>query len=247
MNTVLGIDIGGSGIKGAPVDVTTGELLAKRNRIETPQPPMPDTMIEVVAELVDYFEWEGPVGCTLPSVVENGVVKSAANIDDSWIGAKGEKLIRKRIKRDVVLINDADAAGLAEMRLGAGRDAKGVVLLLTFGTGIGSALFDEGRLVPNTEFGHLEFRGMDAEDYAAACLVERDAMRLDWWASRVAEYLRYLERVLSPKLFIVGGGISKRFDDFSSFLETNAPVVPAAHRNNAGIIGAAVAAAEALA
>ncbi len=246
MTTVLGIDIGGSGIKGAPVDVTSGELLAKRKRIKTPQPAVPDTMIAVVAKLVDYFDWEGPIGCTLPTVVEDGVVKSAANIDDSWIGVEGEKLIGERINQKVVLINDADAAGLAEMRLGAGRDATGVVLLLTFGTGIGSALFHDGTLVPNTEFGHLEFRGMDAEDYAAARLVERDAMRLDWWAGRVAEYLGHMERILSPKLFILGGGISKRFDDFSSFLDTRTPVVAAAHRNNAGIIGAAVAAAERL-
>lgn len=244
MTSGFGIDIGGSGIKGAPVDTATGSLLAKRKRIATPQPAVPDTMIEVVAELVDASGWEGPVGCTLPSVVEEGVVKSAANIDDSWIGVNGEKAIQKRIKRDVVLINDADAAGLAEMRLGAGRGAKGVVLLLTFGTGIGSAVFNEGRLVPNTELGHLEFRGMDAEDYAAARLVERDAMRLDWWAGRVAEYLAHLERILSPNLFIVGGGISKRFDEFEEFFETSAPVVAAEHRNNAGIVGAAVAAAE---
>jgi polyphosphate glucokinase len=247
MATVLGIDIGGSGIKAAPIDVTKGDLLSKRKRYKTPQPAVPETMVDVVAKLVAHFKWEGPIGCTLPSVVEDGVVKSAANIDDSWIGVEGDKLLSDRLGQKVTLINDADAAGLAEMRLGAGRDAAGVVLLLTLGTGIGSALFNDGVLVPNTELGHLEFRGMDAEDYAAARLVERDEMRIDWWASRVNEYLRYVERILSPKLLIIGGGISKRFDDFVTFLETNAKVVPAAHRNNAGIIGAAVAAAERLA
>jgi polyphosphate glucokinase len=243
---VFGIDIGGSGIKGAPVDVKAGDLATDRYRIKTPQPATPDAVMDVAAKVVRKFKWNGPVGCALPSVVQHGIVYSAANIDPSWIDTDGQALLAERLEMPVHLLNDADAAGLAEMRFGAGRKESGVVLLLTFGTGIGSALFYRGRLVPNTELGHLQFRGMDAEHYAAARLVEREEMQLDWWAGRVNEYLHYVEVLFSPDLIIFGGGISKRFKDFKQHLSARADLVPAKLRNNAGIVGAALAAYEEL-
>lgn len=243
---VFGIDIGGSGIKGAPVDVKAGDLATDRHRIKTPQPATPDAVMDVAAKVVRKFKWDGPVGCALPSVVQHGIVYSAANIDASWIDTDGQALLAERLEMPIHLLNDADAAGLAEMRFGAGRKEEGVVLLLTFGTGIGSALFYRGQLVPNTELGHLQFRGMDAEHYAAARLVEREEMKLDWWAGRVNEYLRYVEVLFSPDLIIFGGGISKRFKDFKEHLTTRADLVPAKLRNNAGIVGAALAAYEEL-
>ena len=245
MSAVFGIDIGGSGIKGAPVDMAAGDLAGKRHRIKTPQPSTPDAVMDVAAQVVAHFGYEGPIGCAMPAIVRNGVVGSAANIDDSWIGANGVELLEARTGRTVTLLNDADAAGLAEMRFGAGKDEGGVVILLTFGTGIGSAVFNDGRLVPNTEFGHLEFRGMEAEHYAAARLVEREDMNIDWWAQRVNEYLQHLERIFTPSLFIFGGGISKRWKDFHDFFQIDTRIVPAELRNNAGIVGAAMAAHEA--
>lgn len=239
----MGIDIGGSGVKGAPVDLDTGELTAKRRRIKTPRPSTPQAVIEVVKEVVDHHGWTGPVGVTVPSVVIGGVVHSAANIDDGWIGFPAEQAFEDALGVDVVVLNDADAAGMAEAHYGAARDHAGVCILLTFGTGIGSALLVDEVLSPNTEFGHLEFRGMEAEDYAAARLVERDHMDVGWWASRVNEFLQHIDRIFSPQTIVFGGGISKRFDDFSHLFDTNADVVPAELRNNAGIVGAAMAAA----
>lgn len=239
----MGVDIGGSGIKGAPVDLRTGELTEPRMRIPTPQPAAPEAVAEVVREVVDSFDWPGPVGCTIPAVVQHGVVRSAANIDENWVHTDATALFARVLEREIVVLNDADAAGLAALRYGTGREAEGVVIFLTFGTGIGSALFVDRRLVPNTEFGHLEFRGMDAEKYAAARLVKRDEMRLDWWASRVNEYLLHLDLLFSPDLIIFGGGISKRFDAIAPFLDSSLNVVPAKLRNNAGIIGAAGVAA----
>ncbi len=242
MGEIFGIDIGGSGIKGTPVDVDLGDLVKDRYRIKTPQPSTPEAVMDVAAEVVEHFEWSGRVGCAVPSVVRNGIVESAANIDDSWIGTDGRALLEERTKCDVWLLNDADAAGIAEMKFGAGKDEKGLVLMLTFGTGIGSALFYKGALVPNSELGHLKFRGMEAEHYAAARLVERDDMRIDWWASRVNEFLQHLDLVLTPDLFIFGGGISKRYQDFVEHFDTRAEIRPAQLRNNAGIVGAALAA-----
>jgi polyphosphate glucokinase len=239
---LFGVDIGGSGVKGAPVDLKKGELAGKRKRIKTPRPSTPDAVAEVVAEVVGHFGWSGPVGITVPAVVKEGMVRSAANIDDAWIDIDGVALLEERLGGPVALLNDADAAGLAEDRYGAGRDTDGLVLLLTFGTGIGSALVYRGTLVPNSELGHLEFRGMEAEHYCAARLVEEDDMDITWWTRRVDEFLSYLEKVLSPDLIIFGGGISKRFDEFSQLLITRAPLVPAELRNNAGIVGAALAA-----
>jgi polyphosphate glucokinase len=242
MGKVFGIDIGGSGVKGAPVDVDLGKLAKDRHRIKTPQPATPEAVMGVAAKVIRRFKWSGKVGCAVPAVVRSGIVASAANIDESWIGTDGRALLEDLSKCEVWLLNDADAAGIAEMRFGAGKGEEGLVVVLTFGTGIGSALFYKGVLVPNSELGHLKFRGMEAEHYAAARLVERDDMRVDWWASRVNEFLQHLDNVLTPDVFVFGGGISKRFDGFSEHFETRADIRPAQLRNNAGIVGAALAA-----
>lgn len=236
----LGIDVGGSGVKAAPVDLKTGKRLAKRKRIPTPQPSTPEAVYEVFDELVSHFDWTGSIGCALPSVVRDGVVFTAANIDDGWIGRNVSADLTQRYGTPVAVLNDADAAGLAEARFGEAADLPGTVLLLTLGTGIGSALFSNGVLVPNTELGHLQFKGMDAEHYAAARLVDEglDERR---WAVRLNEYLNYVEDVLSPDHFILGGGISKNFENYSDLLETSATIRPARFRNRAGIIGAALA------
>jgi polyphosphate glucokinase len=236
----LGIDVGGSGIKAAPVDLTTGKRLLKRKRIPTPQPSTPEAMYAVMEDLVQQFSWEGPVGCALPSVVRSGVVYTAANIDDSWIGRDAQADLETLLGTRVRVLNDADAAGIAENTFGAARDLGGVVLLLTLGTGIGSALFTDGVLVPNTELGHLEFKGGDAEDYAAARLVDHGLDQASW-ARRLNEFLQYVEGILAPDHFILGGGISKNFDQYSSLLDTRASINPARFRNRAGIIGAALA------
>jgi len=241
----LGIDIGGSGIKGAPVAVSTGELTAERHRIETPQPSTPDAVADVVARLVDHFGWEGPIGATFPAVVRNGVVLTAANVDKSWIGTDAAKLFGARTGRDVVVMNDADLAGVAEMRFGAGKGVKGEVVMITLCTGIGSALFYEGVLVPNTELGHLELDAQDAEALASGLAREEDDLSWKAWAKRVSAYLHSLEDLLWPDLFIIGGGVSKRAEKFVPHLDIRTPVVPAALLNNAGIVGAALMAAAA--
>ncbi len=241
---VMGIDIGGSGIKGAPADLEKGALAVPRHRIATPQPSTPQAVAEVVGRMVKGFAWQGPVGVTFPAVVQHGVTLSAANVDKAWIGAHAEELFRQVTGLPVTVLNDADAAGMAEMRYGAGRDQKGVVLLLTFGTGIGSALFTDGILVPNTELGHLEIGGRDAEDRAASSV--RTELDLSWkqWARRVDRVLGRIEMLFSPDLIIVGGGISKEHTRFFPYLTTRAPLVPAQLYNDAGIIGAALAAAQ---
>ncbi len=241
-SAVLGIDIGGSGIKGAPVDVERGVLAGDRLRIPTPQPAGPKAVARVVAELVAHFRWSGPVGCAFPAVIKGGVAHTAANVDKSWIGTDGRKLFEHHTGCPVTLLNDADAAGLAEMRFGAGRGRTGLVIMLTLGTGIGSALFMNGELVPNTELGHLVIRGKAAEKRASSRA--RNQQDLSWkaWARRVDEYLRYVEDLLSPELFILGGGISRKHEKFLPYVTADTPVVPAEMRNAAGIVGAALAA-----
>ena len=239
---VLGIDIGGSGIKGAPVDIATGEFLAERVRIETPQPSLPDAVGNTVAELARQFDWKGPIGCTFPAIMKHGVAFSAANVDKSWIGTDAQALISKKTGCPTLVINDADAAGLAEMSFGAGKGRMGVTMMLTFGTGIGSALFLDGRLVPNTELGHLEIRGKQAEHRASARIREEKDLSWEAWAERVNEYLQYVEFLFSPDLFIIGGGVSKKYDKFFPFLKLQAEIVPAYFRNDAGILGVAYAA-----
>jgi polyphosphate glucokinase len=241
---VLGIDIGGSGIKAAPVDVTAGTLTADRVKVATPRPAQPQAIADAVAGLVAGFGWTGQAGITFPGVVTGGVVHSAANLDPAWLGLDAAALFGGMTGLPVVVLNDADAAGLAEMRFGAGRGELGTVLMLTFGTGIGSALFTHGQLVPNTEFGHIEMHGEDAEKRASEHA--REAHDLSWakWAGRVDEYLRHLEALLSPDLFIIGGGISRRSGKFVPRLTgLRARLVPAALLNDAGIVGAAMAAA----
>jgi polyphosphate glucokinase len=238
----LGVDIGGSGIKGAPVDVEKGVLLAKRMRLETPQPSVPEAVGDAVAEIVRHFSWQGPIGCTFPAVIKQGVAYSAANVDNSWIGFNGQKLFEQKSGCPVLLLNDADAAGIAEMELGAGKGQPGVVIVLTFGTGIGSAIFVDGRLVPNTEFGHMEVRGKDAEHRAADRIRTEKDLSWEKWAARVNEFLERMELLFSPDLFIIGGGVSKKHEKFLPLLQTRAKVVPAQMLNEAGIIGAAMAA-----
>ncbi len=239
---VLGIDIGGSGVKGAPVDIQTGELTAERYRIPTPDPSTPEAVAEVVGELARHFEWQGPVGCTFPAVVRHGIVHTAANVHRSWIDTDAVTLFEKVIGCPVRVLNDADAAGLAEMEFGAGKHRRGVVIMLTFGTGIGSAIFVEGNLLPNTEFGHLPIRGKDAEHRAASRI--RDEQKLSWqeWADRVNEFLQQMEFYFSPDLFIIGGGVSKKQHKFMQYLNVRAEIVPAQLLNEAGIIGAALSA-----
>jgi polyphosphate glucokinase len=240
--TVLGVDVGGSGIKGAPVDVDAGALVTERLRIPTPQPSTPEAVTAVIEDVRRHFDWTGPIGCTLPSVVQHGIVRTAANIDQGWIGVDGRALITRATGQPVALLNDADAAGIAEMRFGAGVGRDGVVLLITLGTGIGSALFVDGRLVPNTELGHLEIRGKDAEQRAAASVRDRKGLSYKEWAPAVDEYLDHLEALLWPDLVIVGGGVSSKFDRWGPLLTSRVPVIPATLGNDAGIVGAALAA-----
>lgn len=239
--TILGIDIGGTGIKGAPVNTDTGELLAERFRIETPQPSLPNAVADVIEEIAKHFNYQGPAGVTFPAIVKRGVIYSAANVDKSWIGTNAGELFSQHINGPVQVVNDADAAGIAEMRFGAGQGRKGVTIMITLGTGIGTAIFLDGQLLPNTEFGHLKIRGKDAEKRASEKV--REEKKLNWkkWADRVSEYLNELEALFSPDLFIVGGGISKKADKFLPLLTTKTEViiVPAQMRNEAGIIGAA--------
>ncbi|WP_034387241.1 polyphosphate--glucose phosphotransferase [Deinococcus sp. YIM 77859] len=242
MSVILGIDIGGSGIKGAPVDTATGKLVAERYRIPTPEGAAPDAVRDVVAELVRHFGHPGPVGVTFPSIVQHGKTLSAANVDRGWIGLDADALFTRATGRDVTVINDADAAGLAEVRFGAGAGVPGVVLVLTFGTGIGSALIHDGVLVPNTELGHLYLKGdKHAETWASDRARERDDLNWKQWAKRVSRYLQYLEGLFSPDLFIIGGGVSKKADKWQPHIETKrTKLVPAALQNDAGIIGAAM-------
>jgi len=245
MATVLGIDIGGTGMKAAPVDTTTGDFVADRHRILTPHPAVPDTMAGVFAQLTSHFDWTGPVGATFPAVVKAGVARTAANIDRSWIGTDVAATFARTSHCDVTVVNDADAAGVAEMEFGAGKGRAGVVMMITLGTGIGTALFVDGRMVPNTELGHLKLGKQEAEARAADSVRQQEGLSWAKWAKRLDEYLLELERLLSPDLFILGGGVSKRHDRFIPRLTTHAEVVPAGLLNEAGIVGAAIAAQQA--
>src|SRR5690606_25183808 len=234
---MLGIDIGGTGIKGAPVDLSDGSLLRKRFRVDTPQPSEPEAVAKVVAKVVEHFGWDGPVGCTYPGVVIDGVTMTAANVSKRWIGLDAASLLAEATGREITLLNDADAAGIAEMRLGRGRGHRGTVLMLTLGTGIGSALFTDGVLVPNTEFGHIEVDGTDAELRASAKAREVEELGWDEWAERLSVYMSRLEGLLSPSLIIVGGGVSKRSEDFLPLIKgVRAEIVTARLVNNAGIV-----------
>jgi len=239
---ILGIDIGGSGIKGAPVNTKAGSMLGERYRIATPEPSLPEAVAEVIREMVKHFSWEGPVGCGFPAAVQQGVARKAANIDHSWIGTDVDRLFSERTGLPVTVVNDADAAGLAEMKFGAGKGHKGTVLLLTIGTGIGTVLFTSGKLVPNLEMGHIEMKGSDAELLISDVTRKKEELSWEEWAGRFNEYLKEMERLLWPDLIILGGGGSKKADKFLQFLHVNAPIVIARLLNDAGLVGAALAA-----
>ncbi|WP_405806344.1 ROK family protein [Streptomyces sp. NBC_00210] len=241
---VFGVDIGGSGIKGAPVDLERGDLAQERHKVLTPQPATPDAVADGVAEVVGHFDWSGPVGITFPGVVTGGVTRTAANVDKGWVDVDAGKLLADRLGGlPVTILNDGDAAGIAEMAFGAGRGRKGTVILLTFGTGVGSAVFIDGRLVPNTELGHLELHGHDAEKRASTKAKEDEDLSWHQWAHRVQKYLAHVEMLFSPELFIIGGGVSRKADKFVPLIEgIRAEIVPAGLQNNAGIVGAAMAA-----
>jgi polyphosphate glucokinase len=243
---VLGIDVGGSGIKGAPVDLDQGVLVVDRTRYETPQPSTPAACTEVIAQLVTDFDpmtaANGPVGITYPGVVWDGTTLTAANVDQGWIGLDADAMLEERLKRKVTILNDAQAAALAEVHYGAGRGVDGMVLMLTFGTGIGSGLVYRGVALPGVELGHLRMHGRDAEQLAAASV--KDTKKLSWkaWSERVNDYLARIEMMLWPELIIIGGGVSEEPEKFLSRLKTRTPVVPAKLGNSAGIVGAAIAA-----
>jgi polyphosphate glucokinase len=239
----FGIDVGGTGVKAAAVDLSTGKLTTERKRVLTPHPATPEAVVPIMVELVREASYTGPVGCAFPAVMKSGVAFTAANIDPSWIGTSVTEAVSGQLDgAPVAVINDADAAGLAEVRFGAGRDVPGVVILLTVGTGIGSAVFIDGTLVPNTELGHLEVDGHEAEHRASETVRERENLSHRHWAKRFNRYLEVLEALLWPDLVIVGGGVSKEPEKFMPLLESRAKIVPATLANAAGIIGAALSA-----
>jgi polyphosphate glucokinase len=242
--TGFGVDIGGSGIKGALVDLDRGDLAAERVKYLTPHPSTPEAVADVVARLVREAGWSGELGVTFPAIIKNGVALSAANVDKSWIDTDVDKVFTDITGCDVTVLNDADAAGVAEARHGAAKDVPGVVILLTFGTGIGSALLLDGQLVPNTELGHLEIDGHDAEKRASSAAKDNEGLSYKQWAKRVQRYLSTVEKLFTPDLFVVGGGVSKNADKWVPLLELRTPVRPAQLQNNAGIVGAAMAAHE---
>lgn len=239
---VLGIDIGGSGIKGAPVDLAIGDFAAERLRIDTPDESTPENVAAVVAEVAAAFAdqiGDSPIGVTIPAIVQHGVTLSAANIDKSWVNAPAEKIFEEKLGRDVVLVNDADAAGVAEVHFGAAKGNDGLVIVTTLGTGIGSAMIYKGLLIPNAELGHIEIDGHDAETRAAASARTREGLSYAEYIPRLQRYYETLEFLFSPDLLVVGGGISKKAEKFLPFLKLRTPIVPAALQNRAGIIGAA--------
>ena len=239
----FGIDVGGSGIKGGIVDMDTGELIGERFKLLTPRPATPAAVAKTIADVVKHFEWTGPLGVTYPGVVTHGIVRTAANVDKAWIGTNASDMISAELDgQQIVVLNDADAAGLAEEHYGAGKDTTGVVVLLTFGTGIGSAVIHNGILLPNTEFGHLEVGGKEAEHRAASSVRDRKGWSYKKWAKQVTKVLVAIENAMSPELFIAGGGISRKADKWIPLLKNRTPVVAAALQNSAGIVGAALAA-----
>jgi polyphosphate glucokinase len=238
----LGIDVGGSGIKGAPVDLDKGAFAAKRQRIDTPRPSTPEAVADVINQVVDHFDdvrGDSPIGVTIPGVVTHGVVRSAANIDKEWLDFDAEPMLEKKLGHDIVLVNDADAAGVAELYYGAAKGQRGLVVMTTLGTGIGTALIHDGVLVPNSELGHIELDGYDAETRAASSIKDREGLSYPEWAKRLQRYYSHLENLLWPDLFVVGGGVSKDADRFLPLLELRTPIVAAKLMNKAGIIGAA--------
>ncbi|MCG2590949.1 polyphosphate--glucose phosphotransferase [Rhodohalobacter sulfatireducens] len=238
----LGIDVGGTGIKGAIVDVRTGELVTERYRLLTPKPATQPAVIETIEAVISHFDWHGPVGCGFPAAVKDEIVKTASKIDNSWIGVNASAQIEKETGCPTHLVNDADAAGYAEVEFGAGRNINGTIFMAAFGTGIGTAVFHNQQLVPNTELGHIPLHGMDAEDYAANSIREKNNLSWEEWGGRVNEYLQLIVDLFWPDIIIVGGGVSKSFHEFKPYIDVDSKVVAAESRNHAGIIGAALAA-----
>lgn len=244
---LLGIDIGGSGIKGALVDLEKGDFSSDRHRIPTPQPAVPEAVTDTVAEIVRHFNYTGPIGCTFPAIMKNGVAYSAANVDESFIGTNVVKLIQRKTGQPTLIINDADAAGIAEMHFGGAQGHLGTVIMLTLGTGIGSAMFRKGVLFPNTELGHIFMNtGMEAEHYAAERIRDEDDLSWETWGKRVNEVFQHIEFIFSPDLILVGGGVSKKHEKFFPYIDLSCELAAAQLRNRAGIIGAAIAAQELL-
>jgi polyphosphate glucokinase len=237
---ILGIDIGGSGIKAAPVNTDTGEMIDERYRLPTPEGAKPGDVAEVIAGMVDHFKWKGPIGAGFPAAIRNGITLTAANVDSSWIGTDAASLFKKRTGCPFYIANDADVAGLAEITFGAGRGENGVILVITLGTGVGTGLFVDGILVPNTELGHIEIRGKDAEQRVSDAARQRKDWSFKEWAVRVNEYLERMENLFWPDLIIIGGGVSKSAEKFFPYLHTRARLVQAKLLNQAGIVGAAL-------
>lgn len=238
----LGIDFGGTGIKGAPVDLEAGDFATKRKRIETPRPATPEAVVGVFRQIIDQFpESTGEIGVTIPGVVQHGVVKSAANIDPSWLGRDADQILTDALRREVHLINDADAAGLAEAAYGAAQGHRGLVIVTTLGTGIGSAIIHDGVLVPNSELGHLEVDGAVAETRASTVARERAGLSWEEWGVLLTRYYRHLDRLFTPDLLVVGGGVSKEWESFGHLIDVDCEIVPATLKNRAGIVGAALA------
>lgn len=240
LKKILGIDIGGSGVKGAIVHTKKGELLTKRYRIPTPSPATPEAVAEVIGKIVKHFKWKGPIGVGYPGVIQQGFARTAANLDNSWIDTNLNELFSKKTGCPVHVVNDADAAGMAEMKFGSGKGFRGVVLLVTVGTGLGTVVFANGKLLPNMEMGHILLHGDDAEKYASDAARKADNLSWETWASRFNEYLIRMEELLWPDMIIIGGGASKKDEQFIPLLKTRAKVVPATLLNEAGIIGAAM-------
>src|SRR6056297_2696816 len=239
---ILGIDVGGSGIKGGIVDTQNGELITERYRISTPKPSTPPAVIETIMAIIKNFDWKGSVGCGFPAAVKDEIVKTASNIDNSWIGVNASAQLEKETGCPTHLVNDVDAAGYAEVEFGAGKERYGTIFVAAFGTGIGTALFHNQQLVPNTELGHLPMHGMVAEDYAANSIREKNNLSWEEWGGRVNEFLQLIEALFWPDIIIIGGGVSKKFSNFRPYLHLNTTIAPAKSRNHAGIIGAAIAA-----
>ncbi|MBK9924147.1 MAG: ROK family protein [Anaerolineales bacterium] len=239
---ILGIDVGGSGIKGAPVDISTGTLLAERLRIKTPKGAEPQPVAEIVTEIARSFNWKGPIGIGFPAPIKAGVVMMAANVSEKWVGLNADDLFTKVTGCDCTMTNDADAAGLAEMEFGAGKGQPGTVILVTLGTGIGTAIFHRGKLLPNTEFGHLEMKGTDAEHRASDTARQREDLSWKKYAKRLNKYLAEMEKLFWPDLFIIGGGISKYSEKYIPLLKIETPVITAQFLNEAGIVGSTLAA-----
>ncbi|MDZ7719342.1 MAG: ROK family protein [Balneolaceae bacterium] len=239
---ILGIDVGGSGIKGGIVDIKRGEMITERYRIPTPKPATPSAVLETIEAIINHFKWQGAVGCGFPAAVKHEIVKTASNIDDSWIGVNASEKIEKGTGCPTHLVNDVDAAGYAEVGFGAGENRYGTIFLAAFGTGIGTAVYHNQQLVPNTELGHIPMHGMAAEEYAANSVRKKEDLSWKEWGGRVNEYLQLIEFLFWPDLIIIGGGVSKKFKNYKNYLDLDTEVVPAQSRNHAGIIGAALAA-----